>query len=76
MPEILRRVDAGVTAMGPAQRRATAALRRVLGVADNLGMQSLQVLRAGDDVPSPLTEGEVVISKRGAVPPVSRPSRP
>jgi len=34
------------------------------GVADNLGMLSLQVLRAGGDLPSPLTPGEALQARR------------
>lgn len=34
------------------------------GVADNLGLLSLQVLRAGDALPSPLTAGEVLQARR------------
>ena len=34
------------------------------GVADNLGMLSLQVLRAGDDLPSPLTAREALQARR------------
>lgn len=34
------------------------------GVADNLGMLSLQVMRAGDDAPSPLTAREALQARR------------
>ncbi len=34
------------------------------GVADNLGLLSLQVLRAGDDLPSPLTAREALQARR------------
>jgi NTE family protein len=74
VPRVLTDRDAGENVHQTAHafqnyRGDTYAAQRFLhlvdgGVADNLGMLSLQVLRAGDDLPSPLTAREALQARR------------